>query len=343
MGAQLPVKTTLTPQQLLAQYQQAQQVFNMMPPLKLHCDSCQINQIDFGTVDAAIERQKDKIVLKQFTASRNKSTLTLKGEWRSNESQQRFETALSGQLKVKNVAQEIEKLGYESVIKDSGATFDFALNWNASPQHFNLAKLNGEIRAAFNDGYLADVSDKGARLFSVLSLQSLVRKLKLDFRDIFSDGLFYSQIKGDFQLTNGVLYTNNTKMKGAAGDLFIKGNTDLVKGLLDYRMQYKPNLTSSLPVLAWIATLNPVTFLAGVAIDEVFTSKVVSEFDFELTGSVKDPVLKEVNRKNRDISVGRTTPPKFVDEQGENNSTVVEPETNQNKMDKNNNQGKKEG
>jgi hypothetical protein len=102
-------------------------------------------------------------------------------------------------------------------------------------------------------------------------------------------------------------------MNGSAGNLFVKGNTSFVNNTLDYKMSYKPNLTSSLPVLAWIATLNPVVFLAGVAIDQVITSQVVSEFNFELTGSVNDPNFKEVNRKSRDVSVGRSKPPEFVD------------------------------
>jgi uncharacterized protein YhdP len=142
----------------------------------------------------------------------------------------------------------------------------------------------------------------------VLSLQSLVRKLTLDFRDIFSDGMFYSSIKGSYQLEQGLLTTDNTKMNGTAGNLFMTGNTNLVTGQLDYDMSYKPNLTSSLPVLAWIATLNPVTFLAGVAIDQVIKSQVVSEFKFELTGTVENPDFQEVNRKSKNISVDTTVP-----------------------------------
>jgi len=135
-----------------------------------------------------------------------------------------------------------------------------------------------------------------------------VRKLTLDFRDIFSDGMFYSSITGDYQLKQGMLTTDNTKMNGAAGNLFMTGHTNLITGDLDYAMSYKPELTSSLPVLAWIATLNPVTFLAGVAIDQVIKSQVVYEFNFKLTGTVDNPDFKEVNRKSKDISVGSTVP-----------------------------------
>jgi uncharacterized protein (TIGR02099 family) len=303
-----------------------QALFREMPPLRVHCGSCQYGALNLGELNFELTRpDAQHIALPRLTAKRGKTTITADGVWQANE--QGSSTQFKGNLKTKDVEHEIEQLGFASVVKESGATIDFALNWQDGPFDLALAKLNGDIVAQLSDGYLAEVSDKGARLFSVLSLQSLVRKLRLDFRDIFSDGMFYSQITGDFHLKDGVLYTDNTKMKGAAGDLAIKGNTQLSNGVLDYRMSYKPNLTSSLPVLAWIATLNPVSMIAGFALDEVLTSKVVSEFNFELTGDVNEPILKEVNRKNRNISVGSSTPPQFVDntDKIEHKTEAVEP------------------
>jgi len=287
-------------------------VFANIPPMRVHCDSCRFGMLDLGTVDFEIQRTQDSVIdLKRFTAKRGKTQLSFDAYWLYDENGSN--TQIEGEFSAKDVEQEIERLGYASIIKDSGIKATFDANWQGGPHDFSVDGLNGRVSSRLDDGYLADVSDKGARIFSVLSLQSLVRKLTLDFRDIFSDGMFYSNIKGDFNVKDGILYTDNTKMKGAAGDLTIKGNTELGQGLLDYRMSYKPNLTSSLPVLAWIATLQPAVFLAGVAIDQVFTAKVVSEFTFELTGTVDEPNLVQVDRKSKDVSVGRSTPPQIVD------------------------------
>ena len=293
--------------------EQEKLIFNEIPPMRVQCDDCQIGLMNLGEVSFDIERtDQNNISLNNFKALKGKNKLLLEGGWHFD-GETVSQTSISGSYVVRDIEQEMEQYGFASIIKDSGLESTFAINWRGGPNQFDLAGVNGDINVALDDGYLADISDKGARIFSILSLQSLVRKLTLDFRDIFSDGMFYSSIKGDLHLKDGVLYTDNTRMKGAAGDLTIKGNTGLSNGLLDYRMSYKPNLTASLPVLAWIATLNPVTFLAGVAIDEVFTSQVVSEFDFELTGSINEPNLKEVNRKTKDVSVGRSTPPQFVE------------------------------
>lgn len=296
-----------------------QKIYTQLPPIVVNCVSCKLGDIDLGKVSFVLERNTENhIVLNKFEASRDKFTMKLNGLWvqENNENM----TNVEGSIDIKELDQETEKLGYAPTIKDSGLASDFVFNWRASPYDFSVAQLNGHFKANLDDGYLTEVPDQ-ARVFSVLSLQSLVRKLSFDFRDIFADGMFYSSINGDFQLKKGIMYTDNMFMKGAAGDLDVKGNTDLDKETLDIRMSYKPNVTSSLPALAWIATLNPVAFLAGLALEEVITSKVYYEMNFELTGTMSTPIFKDVNRKTRNISVGKTTPPRII------NDVIIEPES----------------
>jgi uncharacterized protein (TIGR02099 family) len=289
-------------------------VFANIPPLTFHCDSCAIGLLDLGEVDLQVKRVDHQMIeFTNFTAKRNKTQLTLAGRWLHNEEEST--SLLAGQLSVDDIEDELAAIGYDSIIKDSGAKISFDLNWAGGLHNLTLNQLSGAVKGQLDDGYLADVSDK-AKIFSVLSLQSLVRKLTLDFRDIFSDGMFYSNIKGDYQLNQGLLSTQNTEMNGTAGNLFMTGHTNLVTGELDYEMAYKPNLTSSLPVLAWIATsLNPVTFLAGVAIDQVIKSQVVSEFNFELKGTIEKPDFKEVDRKSKNIILESTVPSKDAEQE----------------------------
>jgi len=306
-------------------------LFSRIPPMRLSCDSCRVGKIDFGQLTFELQRnQADKIDLTNFIARRKKNNLSLTGFWQFDDSltgKSRSQTVVLGQLAVDDIEVEMDNLGFASSITESGAELDFSFDWQGGPQDFVLSKLDGSIKAKVDDGLLSDVDDKGLRVASILSLGSLARKLKLDFRDIFSEGMFYSKITGDFEIKKGVFYTENTKMKGVAGDLVVKGNTDLTTGLLDYRMNYKPNLTSSLPTIAWIATLNPVAFLTGLAINEIITASVINEVVFEVTGDLDEPIVREVNRKSQDVSVGSSTPPKaieqFIEPQGKKSSGAV--------------------
>jgi uncharacterized protein (TIGR02099 family) len=286
--------------------------FANVPPLKVTCASCQYDNYNFGEVSFTLERaDENTLLLKNFITKRGNNALAFNAQWQQDN--EGSNTRVTGTLATDDVAGEIAQLGYVSIIKDSAVEMQYDLDWQGGPHDFAIATLNGELSTTFDDGYLADIDDKSVRILSLLSLQSLVRKLSFDFRDIFSDGMFYKELKGSFMVKDGVAYTDNVQMNGTAGDLTIVGNTNLNNGNLDYRMSYKPNLTSSLPVLAWIATLNPVTFLAGMALDEVITSTVIAEINFEVTGNLDDPQFKQVSRKNQNISVGRSSPPKIVE------------------------------
>lgn len=286
-------------------------IFKNIPPLQVNCADCTYGNIDLGSVNFKLERKNDDLlVVNNFSSQRKNNKLTLNAQWKHD--QKSSVTKITGNLNTPDIERELERLGISSTVKDSGLKTSFKLNWLGGPQDFMLASLNGDIKGELDEGYLAEVPDQ-ARAFSILSLQSLVRKLKFDFRDIFSDGMFYSKVTGDFHLQDGIIYTKNTFLKGSAGDLSVVGNTNLNKEILDYRMSYKPNVTSSLPAIAWIATLNPVTFLAGIAIDEVITSQVVSEYKFEVTGLISEPSFKVVDRKTQNISVGRDSPPQIVE------------------------------
>lgn len=286
----------------------AHRYINTMVPIQFSCRSCRYNKINLGQVDVVLSKNNvNQLTLNSFTSKRDGTELSFSGEWLLQNSDHR--TRIAGSYKTKDLETEMRLLGYDSIIRDSGLVVNFDTFWQGAPSDFALARLNGALDTRLDDGYLADVSDKGVRLLSVLSLRSLVRKLSLDFRDIFSKGMFYDEIKGDFTLQSGVLYTENLAMDGTAGDLSMQGNTDLAEGLLDYRMSFVPNVTSSLPVIVAWMTANPVIGLAALAVDGVIQStNVIAKIDYELTGTVDEPNFKEVDRKSRDVTVGQRKP-----------------------------------
>ena len=278
-----------------------------IPPIKFYCKSCKYSMLDFGEVNFTLARNDVASVdLTEFSAKRKGNEVNFTGSWRKDSTQNK--TSLTGIFNTKDLEKEIEAFDLESGIKDSGLTSRYELNWQGDPQQFNFDSLNGSLNVKLDDGYLADVDDQGARLLSIFSFQSLVRKLSLDFRDIFSNGMFYEDMKGDFTVVDGVIYTDNVVVDATAGKLKVKGNTNLVNNQLDYKMSFAPKVTSSLPVIvSWM--VNPVVGIAALVADKVIEkAEVISVINFELTGTVEEPNFKEVDRKSRDINVGKSKP-----------------------------------
>ena len=239
--------------------------------------------------------------------------LDLLGDWYIND--QGSSSRFTGEFNSGDFGALLKRFGVNSGIKDSSANFEFDLAWQQAPHEFNFDTLNGSVNWGLTDGYLTEVSDKGSRIFSILSLQSLVRKLSLDFRDVFAKGFFYDKMRGSFQLYDGRAETRDTVIDGGAGEMTIEGYTDLTTQGLNYQISFAPNVTSSLPLLVyWM--VNPATAIAALAIDQVLTeAKVISNVRYSLTGTIDDPVLSELDRKSKDISLpARNTAPKQIEQ-----------------------------
>ncbi|TKB47878.1 YhdP family protein [Thalassotalea mangrovi] len=273
-----------------------------LPKILFKCSSCQYQNLDLGQVNFSLNKGGTNVAtLESFTAQRKGFRVDLSGQWLVNDESNI--TNIDGKVSANDLGAEMKRLGFGSEIRDSGIDSSFSFNWQGGPQNFSVENLNGKIGARLDDGYLADVDDKGARLLAIFSIQSLVRKLALDFRDVFSKGMFYNEIKGDFVLSDGVIFTDNLRMDGVAGNVSIRGNTNLLNESLDYRMSFAPKITSSIPIILAFA-INPAAGFGAMVVDEVLQkSEVISVINFELTGTIEEPVFKEVERKSRRLKV----------------------------------------
>lgn len=272
-----------------------------LPPLQVRCADCAIGPYRLGQVRAQTRSEADRWLLTEFEAAYKRSRLTLSGSWQQLEGAGR--SAFTGRVQANNLGSLLQEYQLTSAISGSSAEMAFNLDWPGAPNQFELAQLGGDVSYKLGEGSLTEVSDQGARLFSIFSLDSLLRKLRLDFRDVFAKGFFYNGMSGKLAIANGIVQTSDATVDGVPGNLAIQGYADLVNREMDYQMAFSPKVTSSLPVIiAWM--VNPATGLAALALDEVFQSaEVISKINFTVTGSFEQPVVTEVNRHSKEVPV----------------------------------------
>ncbi|MDC8829744.1 YhdP family protein [Alteromonas gilva] len=286
-----------------------------LPPIRFQCGSCVILDKDFGAVDLEVTRAQHGLQLTRLAATNNFGELRATGTWlKTDEAGSR--THFEGDINSDNIGGMLAGLGVNSGIKDSHADIEFNLDWNSSPFNFTFDSLNGSVSTELTDGYLTQVSDKGSRIFTLFSLNSLIRKLSLDFRDVFAQGFFYDDIKGSLDIVDGVASTSDTVVDGGAGEIVINGYTNLEQQTLNYNVSFTPNVTGNLPFLVYFMA-NPPTALAALALDQVLTSaKVISNVNYRITGTLDDPQLEEVGRDSTEIELPaqqRETQPEVID------------------------------
>jgi len=274
-----------------------------LPLLTFTCQSCQIGEVDLGKVSFNTGRNEQGISIENLLLEAPSTRLSLAGAWGVDE-QGEFST-LSGTLASNNVVESLKLINFSSSIKDSDAKVDFKLNWRGNIYSPALESMAGNVKWHLGEGHISEVSDQGARIFTLFSLDSLRRKLVLDFRDVFVKGLFFNNFDGSFEINDGIAVTHDTYMDGLAGDLDVLGSINLATHDLDYYLTFTPRLFSNLPVVAGVVTSAPQVFVVAFALTKVLGPivDVVSQVNFKLTGTVDQPKFVEVNRKKKKYKV----------------------------------------
>ncbi len=298
-----------------------------MPPIYFYCKQCRYGDKQFGEVTFDMSKTPDGMSIRTLRAQGKHGVIAASGNWFDTD--QRSETKISGRVNSDEIGLMLSDYGVDTGVKDSEAEMTFAFNWADSPMDFSLAELGGNVQWELTDGYLSELSDKGSRLFTLFSLNSLIRKLSLDFRDVFAKGFFYDEIQGSMQIADGKAVTRDTEVDGGAGEITIKGYTDLVQERLNYQVSFAPNVTGNLPFLVYFLATPP-TALAALALDQVLTSaKVISNVNYRVTGTISDPVFEEVGRDSKDVPLPARNEPATQNE-------TIEPELKPIKLEVNN-------
>ena len=280
------------------------EVLGQFPPINFQCRICQINDLELGSINLEISRSATGLSFDRLTLYDENSLLNAIGSWNVENGVGKHQWNAS--LTTDDFGDLLSQLDVSGAIRDSKTSADANLTWEGLPHEFDLASLNGTLNTHMRSGHIADISDKGTRLFSLLSLDSIVRKLTLDFRDVFAKGFFYNSIKGQMTVENGVATTQDTVVDGLAGEIELKGSTNLISHEVDYNMAFRPKVTSSIPVIvAWM--VNPAAGLAALALDQAIQSaQVIAKVEFLLTGTIEDPIVNEVGRSSKQVDVPQT-------------------------------------
>ena len=158
--------------------------------------------------------------------------------------------------------------------------------------------MSGQFNVAIQAGQFLKADAGAARLLGVLSLQSLPRRLLLDFRDVFEEGFAFDSFAGDVRITGGVAHTNNLRMRGVQALVLMEGSADLARETQDLRVVVVPEVNAGTASLAY-AVINPVVGL-GTFLAQLFLRKPLSEAntrEFHVTGAWSDPQVERVARK----------------------------------------------
>lgn len=173
------------------------------------------------------------------------------GEWRAVDGARR--TSVEARLHSDDLGLLIETLGGAGGVAGA-ADLLLSASWPGSPLDFDVDRIEGTLHVEARDGRLTQVRRGAAsRLFGLLMLASLPRRLFLDFRDLFQEGFAFDTLEGSFSIASGDARTRDLVIDGPTATIEIAGRTGLVAEDYDKIATIVPKLSGSLPFLPiWI-------------------------------------------------------------------------------------------
>nr|VFJ93351.1 MAG: TIGR02099 family protein [Candidatus Kentron sp. LFY] len=266
-----------------------------IPPIRLTCENLIYDALPLGRVDMLeLSPNPQGLRIQNIKVTSENFRIRGHGMWKylaqSNQSEFHIET--SGP----DLGKLLSSFGYEGDVAKGGET-ELKLSdarWPGSPTQFALDRMTGTLDVKITNGRLLAI-EPGAtgRVFGLLSITLLPRRLLLDFRDIFQEGLVYDRMEGKFSIHGGNAETNDFFVEGPTSRIDIQGNTGLVRKDYNQVATVVPKLASSIPLAA--------VGIMQKLFDSPFFDKVFT-YQYTIRGTWDDPRIESLESHTEEES-----------------------------------------
>ncbi|ROM98721.1 YhdP family protein [Pseudomonas brassicacearum] len=200
-----------------------------------------------------------------------------------------------GRIEGKNLGDVLKGWGFAPTVTSEEFHMDIDGRWPGSPAWVGPKRYSGSLDATLRKGQFVEVEGgaQALRVFGLLNFNSIGRRLRLDFSDLFGKGLSYDRVKGLLVASNGVYVTREPIiMTGPSSNLELNGTLDLVGDRVDANLLVTLPLTNNLPIAALIVGA-PAVGGALFLIDKLIGDRVArfASVKYTIKGPWKEPKI----------------------------------------------------
>lgn len=281
-------ETSATPASLQAQ---ANEVINDLPALDISISELSLKNRPLGSVHLTAEN-RDAAWHTVISVKNDEDILSIKGRWRPPPTQS--ETQIDFDLASSNIEKTLFRLSYPESLRSERVNLTGRFTWRGAPLTIDYPSLNGKLKINTGKGQIKKLEPGVGRLLGIFSLQTLIRRVTLDFRDVFGEGFAFDSIRGEFDFINGVMDTTDLKINAPSAKIFLKGSINLLNETQDIQARVQPALGESVAVGAMIA--NPIAGAAVWAAQKILKDPFgqIFTFEYQITGPWSDPKVNKL-------------------------------------------------
>ncbi len=268
------------------------------PALDLEVENFEMGDKKLGALSVNAFEDGDNWEIQKLNISNPDFVLTGEGTWHNWT--RNPNTAFKFNLQADSIGKSLKRFGQPDAVKGGKATISGQLRWLGSPHEFDTSRLSGNIKLDAEKGQIAKVQPGVGRLLGLLSLQSLPRRLSLDFRDLFSEGFAFDKISATATANSGILRSNDFYMTGPAAEAKIQGETNLKTETQNLKVSVIPHVSDSLSLaaLAGGPIVGAAAFVAQKILKDPFNK--IASTDYVITGTWDNPQEVESKKESQE-------------------------------------------
>jgi len=277
----------------------------ILPPVEARISQVSWDQLDLKDLTIRTSPSVNGLNIDTFGFAYETAQLVGEGYWHLRDPQGVNNTLTNQHITKLNLTLQgydfgalLSHIGFDGTLSEGEGVLSGSLVWPAAGYKPSLENLVGELDIDLNNGRILKVEPGAARLVGLFAVQSLPRRLSLDFKDLVLDGLDFETIRGRMQMANGIAHAPLVQMNGSIGVLDIAGESNLITEQYNQRITVLPRVSAALPIIGVISGG------ASAGLSVLFAGGVLKAFgidfdriglrEYTLTGSWDEPKLTQV-------------------------------------------------
>lgn len=264
------------------------------PSLDVSVDDLHMGGMSLGRLEALAHGSSAGLVIDQLRLTNPDSLITMSGLWKGVAGD---ETRVNLETDIKDAGKMLARYGFPDMVKRGKGSVSGDVTWQGSPADFAFRTLTGTLKFKAQSGQFLKAEPGVAKLLGVVSLQSIPRRMNLDFRDVFSGGFAFDEISATLRIVSGNVYSDDFRMKGPAATVKMSGVAKLSDETVQLRVKVSPKLSESIAVAGALLG-GPLAGLGALAVQKVLRDPIeeATSHEYLVNGPWAEPNVTKLAR-----------------------------------------------
>ena len=267
--------------------------YRELPAVDLVAEQFVKDDKQLGRLELVASPTPDSWRIEKLRITNPDATFTAEGFWQTASVEPR--TQISLRLDTPDAGKLLARLGHPQGMRGGRARLEGALAWTGAPYDFDFPTLGGGLLVEVHRGQFNKLDPGIGKLLGILSLQSLPRRISLDFRDIFSEGLAFDDIVGAVKIDRGIMGTDSFRIQGPSARIVMSGEVDLPRETQKLRVRVSPSVSDGVSIAGALIG-GPIAGVAAFLAQKILKDPLdqIVSYEYAITGTWTEPQVMRI-------------------------------------------------